>query len=379
MLCFTDTALIMRRTKLRGFTLIELLVSIAIGLVILLAIGVAYTSTSNMSRQREALSELQLPAVMALNMIKRDISQAGYVDMLDSIPNVPFGKALQPVDDDKTNHFVRSTLNGLRVTAPIQSIFPLALPVFACDGQMSSSPLSLLSTSSVLPDCVDPAATSLRHSIQIVQQGIPGSINPTRALRPTATGTIDGRDCLQQDAATGSSVLGRQFIVNRYFIQASASDGVSELYCEGSGNTTPQPLVRGVEEFTVRFQLASVAQTTTTVTGSGSSIVTSTSTVKVASGASSGQFFNATDVAGSELSWAGVTGVEVCLVVASAPNGLGVSADAVDAQPTRPTCARTASGSFAADVVRSSGDKRLWRRFTAYVAVRNAIFTTSAK
>jgi type IV pilus assembly protein PilW len=366
----------MKRSKLRGFTLIELMVSITIGLIILLAIGVAYTSTTNMTRQRDALSELQAPAVFALGLISRDIAEAGFVDMLDSLPTLPFGKALYSIDDNKTNHFIRSTLNGLTVTAPIQAVFPQALPVFACDGPMNSSPLELASTTPVSPACVGPNAATLTHSIQFVKQGLPSAANNQLALRPAAINSGEGTDCLQQAPDAAASPAGQQFIINRYFLQNSPSDGTSELYCQGSGNANPQPLVRGVQEFTARFQMASIAQTTTTTAGSGVSAVTTTTTVKVSSGASAGQFFSATGVAASTLSWAGVTGVEVCLVVASATNSSGISADAVVSQPTRPTCARNANGSFAADVARAAGDNRVWRRYTSYSAVRNAIFST---
>ncbi len=66
-----------------GVTLIELMVSITIGLFILIAIGTAYITTTSTGRQRENQSELNEPARIVMQQLRRELSLAGYVDVMD--------------------------------------------------------------------------------------------------------------------------------------------------------------------------------------------------------------------------------------------------------------------------------------------------------
>ena len=45
-------------------------------------------------------------------------------------------------------------------------------------------------------------------------------------------------------------------------------------------------------------------------------------------------------------------------------------------QTSRPTCERTAAGNFKTDILRATGDTRLWKRFTSIISVRNAIYAS---
>jgi type IV pilus assembly protein PilW len=362
----------------RGFSLIELLIAMTIGLVILTAIGSAFSIATELSRQRDASSEIFEANFTGLQSIRRDIQNAGYVDIVDKKTQTEPDRnavALFPTGEGENNHFVRapfitradgSTLS-LTVTSPLQKIFPNALPIFGCDGAMNSSPQVLASTASAQPTCG--ATNSLSHSIQIVYQNAAAEDKADLTLRKTDNNLSgDGADCLMQGLPDASSSFtataeGMLFAINRYDLRADASDNVRNLNCQGSNNTIAQPIARGVQELTFRYLQAATG-------------VLGTNTNAVSSGAvASGSFLSAAQVAASTLGWPGVIGVEVCMAIASTPNANNSSGQTNASQPTRPTCARNANGSFAADVARVVGDNRVWRRYTSQIAVRNAIFT----
>ena len=71
-----------------GSSLIEVLIGLAIGLVILTAIGTAYVNSNNLTRQREDQSQLNDPATIVMRTLRQNLTQAGYVDIFDAGPTV---------------------------------------------------------------------------------------------------------------------------------------------------------------------------------------------------------------------------------------------------------------------------------------------------
>ncbi len=66
------------RVRQLGFTLIELLISMALGLVIISALVVMYTSGSSATRNAQAQGQMNEDAQMALAVITQELRQAGY-------------------------------------------------------------------------------------------------------------------------------------------------------------------------------------------------------------------------------------------------------------------------------------------------------------
>ena len=349
-----------------GFTIIEVLISITIGLVILLAIGVVYQTTTNLQRQREDQDEVNEPIQVVTNLLKYNISQAGYVDLFDR-PSVGVdSKAnmyqVQPLVDPS---FVKSANIYLRTPA-LAASSPLASPmsrtveglhaVFGCGGAMSSTPSALAAATPPLALACG-TASATRHSIQVAYQVTPTNTSTSTipSLPASSPATGEDRDCLQQ-----SITAGRGIVINRFYVSANPGDGVNELYCQGSGNSTGQPLARGVEEFVLRYRV-SRAGAVGTVVGAG---------------ANTAQFLTAAQVSGDAVGWPGVTAVEVCMVTATASTKGAAAVGTVELQPTRPTCTRDSSGAFDSNVSRAAGDLRLWKRSTFTLTVRNAIFSS---
>jgi type IV pilus assembly protein PilW len=348
-----------------GVTLIELLISITIGLVILIAIGLAYVNSTNIMRQRENQAELNEPSRIVMRLLQHDLSVAGYVDIFDSLDttsSTPQASALFVPGNDSLLNLYRRAPEAAQLGTPFTQFFPGLTPIFGCDGAMNSTPYAI-STSAAAPVLACGSANATSNTLQIAYQAAPGSTATaaTSLQSPDARG--EGRDCNQQSltAPVGTPPAREaKFAINRYFVRANTSDGINELYCSGSGNAIEQPMVRGIEEFVIRYQTA-LPGTTATLTAAGSA---------------QSQYASAATVTASALGWANVTAVEICIVSATAVTSGAAAAGTATLQASRPTCARAADGNFAANVTRVAGDARLWKRFTSVVTVRNAIYST---
>jgi len=340
----------------KGFSLVELLVSITIGLVILVAIGTVFQTSTSIQRQREDYNEINDPLKMVTGVLRSNISQAGYVDFLDSPGGNSIASTIFSNEDPKyQNTFVRNSSISAPVP-PLQRLVAGLLPVFGCDGAMNSDPNALSIATPPLSLGCSASISATQHTLQIAYQAVPSSANSgtTNSLTAADASTGEGRDCLQQGipASVTSGV-----VINRFFIKTNTGDNTNELYCQGSGNAVAQPIARGVEEFVLRYQLAQA----------GSSNL-------VSAGGSKSQYLSASQVSLDAVGWPGVSAVEICLITAT-PQIKGAAATGTTTlQPTRPTCTRTADGAFNPNVIRAANDTRLWKRFTYTVAVKNAVY-----
>ncbi len=368
-----------------GFTLIEVMVSLAIGLVILIAIGTVFISSTNLTRQRENQADIDQPARIVLRQLQHDLSVAGYVDIFDlnglhpSNPGVINTQAqASQLFDSRTNvlaNLYQRMNTGAALPTPLSQIFPGLQGVFGCDGAMNGTPNGIV-TGPPNPVLSCGAASATQQTVQVAYQinltvpALPALPSPVVSLTGVDTNTGEGLDCLQQNppgAPFPADLSQLKFVVNRFFVRASPSDGTNELYCAGSGSTTPQPLVRGVEEFVLRYQLG--APTPPPLAGQ----------IAPAAGSVQAQYVGAANVVSitNPSGWANVTAVEVCIVSATAAIGGAAAQGTRQLQPSLPTCARDANtGTFLPNVARPAGDNRFWKRFTSVISVRNGVYAT---
>lgn len=324
----------------------------------MIAIAVTYSSSSNISKQKQDLIEVNEPIKLVTKIIKYNIGQAGYVDIFDSaVSQDTHAATLFTPNAVLQNMYVRAPIAGL--TTPLQQLFPGLNGVFGCDGAMSSTP-NAIATSGAPATLTCGSTSTTKHTIQFAYQAIArgGSTFPSTTTTNSITG--EGFDCLQRPLPAGTFI-----VINRFFVQTNPSDNVAELYCQGSGDTPigqldEYPLARGVEEFVTRYQLATPG----------------TAGVVTAAGNGKTQYLTATQVAADAIGWAGVTAIELCVVTATPQTRGAAAVGTVNLQTSRPTCTRNAQGNFNADVTRTTGDTRLWKRFTLTYSVRNNVFAT---
>lgn len=347
-----------------GLSLIEMLVSIAIGLVILAAVGAAYVNSSNLTRQREDRAQVEDPIHTVMQLLRWNLSHAGYVDLMDVAPtnNSRPNQIFVPGNPTTFNMFARA--QGTPVGTPLGVLFPGLSPVFGCDGAMNSTP-NAIATAAPPTALACGSANTATHSLQVAYQALP--TDPTllnNSLSAPNANRGDGLDCLNQSAVVraGTTVT---VVINRFYVKPNGAGQASDFLCAGSGNSTPQPLVTGIEEFILRYQVSAQATATSTAASGGQR--------------SDQPYMTATQVANltsNPLGWAGVTAVEVCLIAATNPANGATTAGTTQAQLVRPTCQRKGDGSFANDLARAAGDTRLWKRHVAVVALRNALYAT---
>lgn len=344
-----------------GSSLIEVLIGLAIGLVILTAIGTAYVNSNNLTRQREDQSQLNDPATIVMRTLRQNLTQAGYVDIFDTVPVGGNARAqaatiFVPGNGQLANIFVRDPNPAIgALTAPLSLFFPGLTPVFGCDGDMNGTPNAIATSA---PPAVQTcgAANATRHTLQVAYQAVPNTpANALNSLTPVNAATGDGLDCLQQAPAAGTTM-----VINRFSLPLPPAGAVSQLRCAGSGVNQTEDIAQGVEEFILRYQMSAPGVAAN----------------RQAAGGGQAQYLSATQVAASAQAWAGVTAVEICIVSATATTSGAAAQGTVNLQTTRPTCQRAADGTFLPNILRAPNDARLWKRFTSVVSVRNAIYAT---
>ena len=85
-----------RRSRSRGLTLVELMIALVIGLVILAAAGAMLISSSTSRRQIELSADVIENGRYGLDMLGRELSQAGFYGTLV----VPTGSTIAPCSTD---------------------------------------------------------------------------------------------------------------------------------------------------------------------------------------------------------------------------------------------------------------------------------------
>ncbi|HWT38175.1 MAG TPA: PilW family protein [Paraburkholderia sp.] len=97
----------------------------------------------------------------------------------------------------------------------------------------------------------NPACEALAtHSDGVAVRYVADSVSTWPSTAGLAT------DCLGQGVAKTDADAPGVPIVNRFYAKTSGSTGEPELYCEGTGANSSQPLVEGVERVRLRYWLA---------------------------------------------------------------------------------------------------------------------------
>ena len=305
----------------RGLTLIELMVSMVIGLILMIAVVATYLGASGAGRASEAQGRMNEDAQAALGILAQQLRMAG--------------------DNPKRSNY--------QSAAPRNPVYVAGTyAVRGCDGKFSD----ITTAASIQALTCDAGGGAAADSIAISYEA--------DGFNTVATSGGAATDCLgnslpvvpavpQPQMWDGTAVVlatGITYTVadNRFYIATSDAIKSPSLYCKGSGNATPQPLVENVEDLQLTYGIAKSASATPDVAG----------------------YLNAAGiVANADLSlladdvrWSKVITVRICVVMRS---DLPVVTDAVSARYTK--CDGTLNT--------SPPDLRLRRAYSTTVVLRN--------
>lgn len=222
------------RHSQRGYTLVELMVSMAIGLVILAALGVVYIGTTRTTKQAGIVSHMSEDAAVAFKYIGGYLRMAGY--SMPAVLTVPGG----------------ALVGGVIAQAPDRAFSGAG--VRGCDHGFDALSAAFDSTACATSG-TGPAAISVRF------EGDKFNTIPITTTVPGSASLTLPSDCLnQQVAATAVSALGGTFslVDSRFLGQNHGTSGNPELYCAGNGNgfASPQPLLESVEDIRISYGVA---------------------------------------------------------------------------------------------------------------------------
>ncbi|WP_072281589.1 PilW family protein [Rappaport israeli] len=325
--------------KQKGATLLELMISLSIGVILLLTLASVYLTASNTNKLRNANADLDDAARQIFDRLKYDLDLAGYIDIFDADAN---GNKVAEKLVKLSDEGVQNMYGRIMDTSSASSIAPKT-PIEEVTGRrgLVGTDNSLTITYQVLPVTTNTSANPVT---------LPTAVNANSGW---------GLDCLSQDQ-------GNKFITNKYIYENNT------FICETvtkSGGIGSQPLVgedsvdgTTITQMTFRYLVTNPAEKTTDVNVYNSQSGLYVSDIKTAS-----------EVEASLLKWAGVTGVEVCMVVAGAPLQ-GSLENILENQPTLPVCTRKNDGTFADNITRPNEDDRLYQRYVKIFNVPNALY-----
>lgn len=328
----------------RGFGLVETMIALTIGLLLIAIATAIFHAGSMMHRASESLAELHEQGSLALEMIGRDIRQAGHSHAIIlnqsqlrwTVPQRLWGCDGRP--------FASGLPDSIRV--PVASGMPCGVPVVgnASDSLFvhheSGEPAGLLPGGGAELHLAD----ATRGSGATCQ----GNRLPTFSIDRLGVAALLPATADPRMSAPAASVAVVAVAQNYYYVDKSAKRGIAggRLMCAGVGRDgrleTPQPLVQGVEDLQLTYGLDQNADGAVDLYKSAADITR--------------------DAARDE--WLSVVSVHVCLLMRTQARGIALA-------PHRELDCQSR-------LVSASHDERaIWRTFSATFNLRNSVVTDS--
>jgi type IV pilus assembly protein PilW len=263
---------------MRGLTLVELLVSMAIGLILMLAVIAAYLGSAGASASTQAQARMNEDAQAALSIIAQHVRMAG---------NNP--KQLLYATGTSRNPVFGTTTWAIR----------------GCDG-LFTNVTTAASNGALICGAGGSASLAVAYEADRYNTVATAGNLPTDCLGqvlPTVTGTAN----VWNTPTANFPPTAVTFAVadTRFYIGSSGAGTAPSLYCKGNGAATPQPLVENVEDMEITYGVAPT---------------TSGTTLTVAGYLSAGEILTAPTLAAlpdDQTRWSFVGAVRICITVRS--------------------------------------------------------------
>lgn len=360
----------------RGASLLEILVSLAIGIILLLALATLMVVANRSSAQRTTSELLDETARQVFSRLESDLRQAGYVDVFANDNTMQTALNGTGIAQMARYGRLRGQINDVnRVSLIGQMSGGRIQPLIGCNTAFADDLAA--NAPAVCPD----GAPTTRQSIQISYQAVRGNnaTEPRFHALSTVAQETNSQSAWVTTCSNQNATQEFPIIVNRYFVDREVAPNLFNLFCDSTINslappananrTAQQPLTLGIEQIVFRYLMtpedaAATERPNLRTTVSGRSVV---------------EYLSADQVQARPLSWAGVVGVEVCLIVAAEPLDGTSESEIANVQPQTPSCLRAnanaaADAPWAAPDNRPPGDTRVYRRYVRTISIPNSLF-----
>lgn len=363
----------------RGLSLIEFMMALLIGLFLLSALIGIFINANDSAKRRSTSERLDEVARQVMNRLEYDLYNAGYIDPFSNatVAQAAFDVANPQIGAIYLRQVANLPADVTQATLLGKATGGAMVPLLGCNNDSYSN----LPDVSRLANCGS-NAYSRRQSIQMSYQnfapaGVESVVNSARSLTLRQQEQDDSFSGAGNDCAGNKIVDLNGFVVNRYSLQNSS--GITSFGCissvnNGTGTQRWQPIVGGVEEMTFRYLMTPPDETPRNEEIDIRRVVSGLSVIDYLPS----NMVN--DPNTSRLQWAGVVGVEVCLIVAVEPAD-GKRETAVQLTQTRiPSCERkdrnaiTSDAAFVDDAVRQAGDRRFYKRYLQTISMPNSLY-----
>lgn len=292
-----------------GRSLVEVMIALTIGLVILVSITSLFSSSKQSARATDDKGRLEEDGRLALNLLAFHLRMAGYGELTN--PSV--------IAVNNTNLMSSSSastqMDGIE----------------GCSGGFSSP-------ATVTRGCVSTPPATAADGVLVRYVVDQANANTTSGGLPA--------DCL------GAAIIrSPQVVENRFYVAISPTTGMSELYCQGSGQTlagaltftnVAQPIAENIQDLKITY-------------GFGYDYVNAVDTQTVDRYISASQV-DTMPLPGSGSQWSKVISVKICIVARSANDGVATASQKY----------RDCAGSIV-----TPSDRRLYQTFSTVVALRS--------
>jgi type IV pilus assembly protein PilW len=224
---------------MRGLSLIELMVSLAIGLVLMVAVVSAYLGSVGASRVAEAQGRMNEDAQAALSILTQQLRMAGtnpkQPDYANDTPRNPVYAA--PGGGAVAAYAIRgcdTKFSNVTTAADISTL--------TCDAGSGTDSVAI----SYEADPYNTIKNSSDAATDCLGQALPVVTNPY--LPGTPVKYWNGTALVSDTAGAKTYTVAE----SRFYIDTATGVGPS-LYCKGNGGTTPQPLVENIENLQIKY------------------------------------------------------------------------------------------------------------------------------
>lgn len=259
-----------RCRRQRGLTLIELMIALVIGLVIIAAVSVLFSSSSRSRQEIESSAEVSENGRYALDVLSRELSQTGFYGSLVTPAAATVTRV--PTDMSAATAMCLTGIANLGTWQDSLSYYVLGLGSAAganidadptCITRKAGTDAVFIQRASTCavgdPDC--PAETNADAYLQVSECGSEYSATPIVLAQggsptsPGAAATVPPSFTLQTKTCAGTAAPKRKLVRRIYYISAANALSYQDIPLNPPGGVLPDPVVlaENIEQMQIEY------------------------------------------------------------------------------------------------------------------------------